>query len=260
MENKMQIFEHPQFGKLRTEVVDGIPWFVGKDVAQALGYSDSAKAVRVHVFEEDRRRFKVDEMATLKTSNYGAVLINESGLYSLILSSKLEGARQFKHWVTSEVLPAIRKYGAYMTDDLLEQAAVNSDVAAKVAKALFEERSLNKKLSGQLQLTEAQLTVALPKAAYYDALVDAPNCTGIRLTAKELGVSQSLFTSHLVRKEYAYYDTKGKMHPYAIHYRNGLFVVREFIASNGHRGTQMLITPKGKQVFLAEKAEITGAA
>ncbi len=256
MENKMQIFENTQFGKLRTVTIDGEPWFVGKDVATALGYTAVAKAVRTHVDEDDKG---VTEMDT-PGGTQKAVIINESGLYSLILSSKLESAKQFKRWVTSEVLPSIRKHGAYMTDDLLAQAAVNSDIAAKVAQALYEERNLNKKLAGQLQQTEAQLTLALPKAAYFDALVDAPNCTGIRLTAKELGVSQSMFTSYLVRKEYAYYDQKGKMHPVALAYRNGLFVVREFIAQNGHRGTQMLVTPKGKQVFLAEMAEITGAA
>ena len=145
-----------------------------------------------------------------------------------------------------------------MTDSLLEQAANNADVAAQVAKALYEERSLNKKLAGQLALTEAQLTTALPKSAYYDALVACPNCTGVRLTAKELGVPQSMFTAYLVRKKYAYYDKSGRMHPYALHYRNGLFVVREFIAKNGHNGTQMLVTPKGRQLFQAEMAEITG--
>lgn len=259
MENKMQIFENAQFGKLRTVMIDGEPWFVGKDVAEALGHKNTKYALSTHVFEEDKRVLLRSGFPTLEIPNRGLTVINESGMYSLIFSSKLEGAKQFKHWVTSEVLPSIRKHGAYMTDDLLAQSAVNSDIASKVAQALYEERTLNKKLAGQLQLTEAQLTNALPKAAYYDALVDAPDCTGIRLTAKELSVSQSMFTSYLVRKEYAYYDQKGKMHPYALHCRNGLFVVREFIASNGHRGTQMLVTPKGKQVFLSEKSEITGA-
>ena len=254
MENKMQIFENAQFGKLRTVVIDGEPWFAGKDVATSLGYKDTKNALKAHVDDEDKRGWRI----TTPSGVQQMTAINESGLYSLILSSKLDGAKQFKRWVTSEVLPSIRKHGAYMTDDLLEQAAINSDVAAKVAQALYEERSLNKKLAGQLRQTEAQLTETLPKAAYFDALVDAPDCTDIRLTAKELGVSQSMFTSYLVRKEYAYYDQKGKMHPVALAYRNGLFVVREFIASNGHRGTQMLVTPKGKQVFLSEIAAITG--
>lgn len=258
MENKMQVFENEQFGQLRTMTINGEPWLVGIDVATALGYAKARNALAAHVDEEDKTTALIQGAG----SNYKskAVLINESGLYSLILSSKLDGARQFKRWVTSEVLPSIRKHGAYMTDELLKQAAINSDVAAKVAQALFEERSLNKKLAGQLKQTEAQLTNALPKAAYFDALVAAPDCTGIRLTAKELGVSQSMFTSYLIRKEYAYYDQKGKMHPVALAYRNGLFVVREFVARNGHRGTQMLVTPKGKQVFLAEMAEITGTA
>lgn len=256
MENKMQVFENEQFGQVRVISMDGAPWFVGNDVAKALGYSNPRKAMSDHVDAEDKGVTKRDTLG----GKQNMTIINESGLYSLILSSKLDSARQFKRWVTSEVLPSIRKHGAYMTDELLEQAAINSDVAAKVAQALFEERSLNRKLSGQLKQTEAQLTNALPKAAYFDALVAAPDCTGIRLTAKELGVSQSMFTSYLIRKEYAYYDQKGKMHPVALAYRNGLFVVREFVARNGHRGTQMLVTPKGKQVFLAEMAEITGTA
>ena len=144
-----------------------------------------------------------------------------------------------------------------MTDALLEQAG-NADVAAKVVRALSEERNLNRKLACQLKQAEAQLTEALPKAAYFDALVDWPDCTGTRLTAKKLGVPQSMFTAYLVRKKYAYYDAKGIMHPYALPYRNGLFVVREYIAPNGHRGTQMLVTPRGKQVFLAERSEIIG--
>ncbi len=134
----------------------------------------------------------------------------------------------------------------------MNETYADADVAARVAKELSEERSRNKKLSGQLKLTEARLSEALPKAVYFDALVSSPECTGIRLTAKELGVPQSMFTAYLVRKKYAYYDQKGKMHPYALPYRNGLFVVREFVAANGHKGTQMLVTPAGKQPFLAK--------
>ncbi len=254
MENKMQVFQNEEFGQVRAVRINGEPWFVGKDVAVALGYTNPLKAVRDHVDEEDKG---VNDSFT-PGGKQKIVIINESGLYSLILSSKLEGAKRFKRWVTTEVLPSIRKHGAYMTDSLLEQAANNADVAAQVAKALYEERSLNKKLAGQLALTEAQLTTALPKAAYYDALVACPNCTGVRLTAKELGVPQSMFTAYLVRKKYAYYDKSGRMHPYALPYRNGLFIVREFIAKNGHSGTQMLITPKGRQLFQAELAEIIG--
>lgn len=115
-ENKPQIFNSEEFGSVRVLTIDGEPYFVGKDVAEILGYSDTAKAIRVHVDDEDKQIFKVDEMATLKTSNYGMYIINESGLYSLILSSKLPNAKKFKRWVTAEVLPSIRKHGSYNAD------------------------------------------------------------------------------------------------------------------------------------------------
>ncbi|MCI6249427.1 recombinase family protein [bacterium] len=185
----MQIFQNEEFGCVRTFVTeDGVPWFVGKDVADNLGYQNGSRDINRHVAPEDRTKGMVFDGNQRKES----ILINESGLYSLILSSKLESAKRFKHWVTGEVLPSIRRHGAYMTDALLEQAAGNADVAAQVVRALSEERNLNKKLAGQLKQAEAQLTVALPKAAYFDALVDCPDCTGIRLTAKELGVPQSI--------------------------------------------------------------------
>ncbi len=252
MENKMQIFQNEEFGQVRVIQEDGKYLFCGADVAKALGYARPSKAVIDHckgVLKRD----------TLTNGGIQALsYISEGDVYRLIVHSKLPSAECFEQWVYDEVLPSIRKHGAYMTDSLLEQAANNADVAAQVAKALYEERSLNKKLAGQLALTEAQLTDALPKAAYFDALVACPDCTGVRLTAKELGVPQSMFTAYLVRKKYAYYDEKGKMHPHALPYRNGLFVVREFIAKNGHNGTQMLVTPKGRQLFQAEKAEIIG--
>ena len=262
MDNKMQVFQNEEFGRLRTVKISGEPWFAGKDVAEALGYSNASKAVKAHVDAEDKQFIMVDwadsQYGNLPSSSTKTAFINESGLYSLILSSKLDSAKRFKRWVTSEVLPSIRKHGAYMTDALLEQAANNAGVAAQVVKALAEERNLNKQLAGQLMDTERRLTEALPKAAYYDALVACPDCTGVRLTAKVLGVSQSMFTAYLVRKKYAYYDSNGTMHPYALHYRNGLFVVREYIASNGHTGTRMLVTPKGRSIFLSEMGEIAG--
>lgn len=111
--NNLQVFENPNFGKVRTINRNGEVWFVGKDVAEALGYADTAKALAVHVDEEDKRLLKVGEMPTLKMSNYGAYVINESGVYALIFGSKLPQAKAFKRWVTHEVLPAIRKTGQY---------------------------------------------------------------------------------------------------------------------------------------------------
>ena len=114
--NEVQVFQHEAFGSIRTVMIEGEPWFVGKDVAAALGYSNASKAVMVHVDEEDKR------ILMLPNSHFGntvgkCYVINESGLYSLILSSKLPGARAFKHWITSEVLPTIRRTGGYIADD-----------------------------------------------------------------------------------------------------------------------------------------------
>jgi len=110
---ELQIFKNEEFGEVRTVTIDNEPWFVGKDVATALGYKDTSDALKKHVSEDDKRILKPGEMPTLKMSNYGAYIINESGLYALIFGSKLESAKRFKHWVTSEVLPAIRKTGGY---------------------------------------------------------------------------------------------------------------------------------------------------
>ena len=120
MENQLQIFENEEFGIIRTILIDGVPYFVGKDVATALGYKDTDYAIRVHVYEEDKLFLNPADLAGLRqdatfkiNSPYGMIFINESGLYSLIFSSKLPKAREFTHWVTSEVLPSIRKYGYY---------------------------------------------------------------------------------------------------------------------------------------------------
>lgn len=113
--NNLQIFENQEFGSIRTVTIDGEPWFVGKDVAEALGYVDPKDAIRKHVDSEDKLLVQKGQIATLEIPNRGMTIINESGMYSLIFGSKLESAKRFKHWVTSEVLPAIRKTGKYET-------------------------------------------------------------------------------------------------------------------------------------------------
>lgn len=109
---KLEIFKNEEFGEIRTVVIENEPWFVGKDVAVALGYRDTADSIKRHVDNED----KLTRCFTDSGQKREMIVINESGLYSLILSSKLPKAKEFKHWVTSEVLPTIRKHGAYMTD------------------------------------------------------------------------------------------------------------------------------------------------
>ncbi len=115
MEN-VEIFKNPEFGEVRTLMVNNEPWFVGKDVAEALGYKDTVNALKAHVDEEDKMGWQI---TTPSRGEQNAVIINESGLYSLVLSSKLPTAKQFKRWVTHEVIPSIRKHGMYATDGLL---------------------------------------------------------------------------------------------------------------------------------------------
>ena len=133
MSNNLQIFNNEEFGSIRTLEIDGEPWFVGKDVADILGYTNTPKAIRDHVDDED----KLTERIVLSGQNREVIFINESGLYSLILSSKLPTAKQFKRWVTSEVLPALRKTGTYSTP--------KSKASPEVAKMRAEAMMLNAK-------------------------------------------------------------------------------------------------------------------
>lgn len=136
---ELKIFNNDEFGQIRT-ILDGNnePWFVGKDVAEILEYSNTPKAIRDHVDNED----KLTERIVRSGQNREAVIINESGLYSLIFSSKMDKAKEFKRWVTSEVLPAIRKHGAYMTDGVIERTLTDPDYLIMLATNLKEERAM----------------------------------------------------------------------------------------------------------------------
>lgn len=134
--NELQIFKNSDFGEVRTMVIDGEPWFVGKDVAVVLGYQNSSRDINRHVDEEDRQNYQNGTF----DSPRGMTVINESGLYSLILSSKLPKAKEFKRWVTTEVLPAIRRHGAYMTEQTLEAALSSPEFLIKLATELKDAK------------------------------------------------------------------------------------------------------------------------
>ena len=131
--NDIQIFNNEQFGQVRVITKDGEPWFVGKDIAEVLGYLNTAKAIRDHVDIED----KLSERIVLSGQNREVILINESGLYSLILGSKLPTAKKFKKWVTSDVLPSIRKHGMYATDELINNPDLLIAAATKIKEAII---------------------------------------------------------------------------------------------------------------------------
>ena len=143
MENKIQIFKNSEFGEIRTVQINDEPWFVGKDISTILGYENPTKAIRDHVDSNDKK-MGVQNVTPSVTDNLGRMQyptwINESGLYSLILSSKLPSAKKFKRWVTSEVLPHIRRHGIYMTTESIEKTEAYPDIVICLATALKEER------------------------------------------------------------------------------------------------------------------------
>lgn len=244
--NELMIFDNPEFGEIRTVELDGEPWLVGKDVAQALGYKDTVNALKAHVDEEDK---KGGWRIATPSGTQVMTIINESGLYSLVLSSKLPGAKKFKLWVTHEVLPSIRKHGTYMTPETLEQAILNPDTMIKLCTALKDEQEKRKALEAANAALTVDNTIMQPKAAYFDELVDRALNTGIRETAKELGVKEKDFVKFLLDKKYLYRDKKGKLQPYA-QYADDLFVLKEcFNEKTQWAGTQLLVTPKGRETF-----------
>lgn len=157
--NEIQIFKNDSFGAVRTVEVNGTPYFVGKDVAEILGYSNTRDALAKHVDDEDKNTVAIHD----GIGNPNKTVINESGLYSLILSSKLPKAKEFKHWVTSEILPAIRKHGAYMTENTLEKALTSPDFLIQLATQLKEEQAQRKAL-------EVQIEADKPKTIFADAV------------------------------------------------------------------------------------------
>ena len=239
--NELKLFNNPDFGEIRALELDGQPWFVGKDVATALGYAKPENALASHVDDEDKTTTLIQGTG----SNYKSktTITNESGLYSLVLSSKLPGAKQFKRWVTSEVLPSIRKSGGYINGQETMSPEELMAKALMVAEKTLAERE--KRISA---LT-VENQILQPKADYFDQLVDRNLLTSLRDTAKELGIKEKKFIGFLVEKKYLYRDKKGKLTPYAGK-ADDLFTVKEcFNEKTNWSGTQTMVTPKGRETF-----------
>lgn len=185
----LQVFENNEFGSVRTVVLSGEPYFVGKDVAEILGYSNSRKAIADHVDEEDKGVTECDTLGGVQE----LTIINESGLYSLILRSNLPKARKFKHWVTSEVLPCIRAHGMYAEDKLLE----DPDFAISVLQRLKAEREEKRKL-------ETVIGALAPKAKYCDEVLRSDGLLPISVIAKEFGWSAVRMNRFLYAHEVQY--------------------------------------------------------
>ena len=248
--NELQIFKNEEFGEVRTVEIGGEPWFVGKDVAEILGYTNPNEAIQDHVDDDEKLNSKMLSSVKIDLGQRGGWLINESGLYSLILSSKLPNAKAFKKWVTSEVLPSIRKHGGYISGQAEMSPEELMAKALQVAKKTLEEREAR---IGVLAAENSALTVEKqilqPKADYFDELVDRNLLTNFRETAKQINAKQKDFVNFLLEKKYVYRDKRGKLMPYADR-NKGLFEVKEcFNEKTQWCGTQTLITPKGRETF-----------
>lgn len=196
-----------------------------------------------HLLHGRNEKNKPGEMPTLKMSNFGAYIINESGLYSLVLSSKLPTAKAFKRWITSEVIPSIRKTGGYIAG----QAELSPEEL--MAKALMVAQKTLAEREARISALTVENQIMAPKAEYFDDLVDRNLLTSFRETAKQLEVKEKAFIAFLLEKKFIYRDKKGKLMPYA-EKNNGLFELKEcFNDKTQWSGTQTMITPKGRETF-----------
>lgn len=214
---KMTNFTNDEFGTVRTITVDGNPMFVGKDVAEILEYRNGSRDINRHVDEEDRLKMLISDGNQLKET----IVINESGLYSLILSSHMPKAKAFKRWVTAEVLPAIRKTGMYAVNDLLD----NPDLAIAAFKALKEERNRNKVLTDTIAIQNQQIIEMTPKVTYYDIILSSQDVISMSVLAKDYGKSAQWMNN--------------KLHELGIQYKQGkTWLLYQKYASLGYTNTK----------------------
>lgn len=230
--NELTVFKNEQFGEMRTVTIGEEIWFVGKDVAEILGYSNPRDALAKRVDAEDKGVANCDTLG----GRQELTIINESGLYSLVLSSKLPSAKEFKRWVTSEILPSIRKHGAYMSPETIERVITDPDFIIRLANELK---------AAQQKVAELQ-----PKADYFDTVSRAEGSTSFRETAKVFGIGEREFIRWIESARLCYRNSCGKLIPYAEYSRDKKwFEVKEIAYGPASHPNTMLytkITPLGR--------------
>lgn len=242
--NNMQIFKNEQFGEVRVVEQNGEPWFVGKDVAEILGYSDTNKAVAMHVDNEDK---KLNDKSSLSFGQRGAHLINESGLYSLILSSKLPQAKQFKRWVTSEVLPSIRKHGGYING---QESMTDEEL---LSKALIMAQSKIEEKTREIERMRPKEIFADAVTASHNSILVGEMAKILRQNGVEVGQNR-LFVwlrdnGYLIKRKGTDWNMPSQM---AMELE--LFEIKETVIthSDGHTSVNktVKVTGKGQQYFI----------
>lgn len=256
--NELRLFDYNGI-QVRTVEKDNQLWWVANDVCNVFGETNRNRAMQ-SLLDDEKGYTQIDTPG----GKQKMAIVNESGLYSMLFAMQPEKARgvaeeyieqrseqlrNFRRWVTHDVLPSIRKHGAYMTPETLEAAILNPDTIIKIATALKEEKDKNKALEAANSSLTVENTIMKPKAEYFDELVDRNLLTNFRETAKQLEIREKDFVAFLLDKKYIYRDKRGKLMPYADK-NNGLFEVKEcFNEKTQWSGTQTLITPKGRETF-----------
>lgn len=252
--NDLQIFKSDDFGNIRTTTINNEPYFVGKDITDILGYTNSSKALADHVDDDD----KLNNESLSSLGQRGGWLINESGLYSLILSSKMPNAKKFKHWVTSEVLPSIRKHGAYMNEQTLEQALTSPDFLIRLAQELKSEKEARQRL-------EKQAAEDAPKVLFAKMVETAETSILIGDLAKFLkqngiNTGQNRLFEWMRGHGYLVKNGASRNMPTQRAMEMGLFEVKESTTANPdgtiwlHRTTK--VTGKGQVYFMKRFSEM----
>ena len=239
---QMEIFKNPEFGSIRTLEHDGKVLFCGTDIAAALGYTNPRKAVRDHT----RGGTKCSIPTT--SGNQAMTFISEGDVYRLIVHSKLPSAERFERWVFDEVLPTIRKHGAYITPEKLWEVATSPEALMKLCSDLLAERQENAALRNLNAVLQE-------KALYFDKFVQNGYCTNLRITAKELNVPERRFVRFLLEQGYVYRSPSGNVLPYNKPENDGLFCVKDYY-NNGFLGSYTLVTAAGKHHFAEQREYI----
>ena len=254
MENEnLLIFEDPRFGQQRSIMIDGEPWFVATDVCRALEIGDPHKAVS-RLDEDEKGRNSIPTLGGIQE----LITVSESGLYSLVLGSRKPEAKAFKRWITHEVIPSIRKHGAYVTDKVLDQMNEHPEWIPEYIQRLRDENAKARATREELEKAQAENALLAPKAGYYDHFVSDDDLTCLRYTAKELGVPQNKFIGYLLEKNYVFRDRHrdGRVFAKASKRNDPLFMTRDFYLPGGEKSEYTLVTPAGKAHFRARVDKI----
>ncbi len=255
MENEnLLIFEDPRFGQQRSIMIDGEPWFVAADVCRALQIGNPTMALTR--LDEDEKA--LSNIEGLSRGNDKGNIVSEAGLYSLILRSRKPEAKAFKRWITHEVIPSIRKHGAYVTDEVLNQMDKHPEWIPEYIQKLRDENANARAVREALEKVQAENALLAPKAGYYDHFVSDEDLTCLRYTAKELGVPQNKFIGYLLEKNYVFRDRHrdGRVFAKASKRNDPLFMTRDFYLPGGEKSEYTLVTPAGKAHFRARVDKI----